>query len=77
MIDDKTIDVRNAKYWCVFQDDELAELLKKAGSFKKEDGKKLVDVVDKVKKDPTPILKKDAKVKKESMKVDEGIWDWA
>jgi len=41
MINDRTIDINSATYWCAFNDKDLEKQLKTATSFSKEDGKRL------------------------------------
>lgn len=64
MVNDSTIDVHTAKYWCAFADKEMLKLLDDAASTSAEEGKKLKDIANKV------VNAKGKKI------VAEGLWDW-
>ena len=65
MINDKTIDSRNATYWCAFGDKELLSKLDEAAS--NGNGKQLAKIVNAV--------QKKVKQKAESQ-LEEGMWDF-
>lgn len=68
MVNDQTIDVKSATYWCAFKDEELIAKLDEAGKYDAADGKKLAEVVKAV--------DKNIKQKNEG-ELKEGMWDWA
>jgi len=45
MVNDSTIDEKSAKYWCVFMDKDVAQLLEEAASHTEKEGKNLKKVL--------------------------------
>lgn len=67
MVNDKTIDARNATFWCAFNDDVLISKLDEASDVDAEGGKRLAKIVKTV--------EKKAKQKAEGQ-LEEGMWDF-
>ena len=75
MISDKTIDTKNAKFWCLFCDDKLRTLLDDAASkYTPADGEKFAELASSIAKSKQ-FKESQQSEKKEASMLKEMSWD--